>query len=61
MKPGYKTSEFAATAFVVASIVITELSKQNILPIKYGALAASVATGLYAIGRGLAKLGKPGA
>lgn len=61
MKPGYKTTEFWVTVFAIGGLVVTQLSATNVLPVKYGALAAAIASGLYAISRGLAKLNKPGA
>ena len=59
MKPGIKTTEFWAMVFIDAAAAVTQLSSVNVLPQKYAALAAGIATGLYAVGRGIAKLNKP--
>jgi len=59
-KPGYKTTEFWLTLATVVGTFIASLS--DALPPRYAALASTVATGLYAIGRGNAKQGvKPDA
>jgi hypothetical protein len=60
MSTGWKTTEFWLTATVVGGSVLTELSRVNILPPKYAALAAAISAGLYAIGRGLKKSGTGG-
>jgi len=53
IKPGYKTTEFWLTVIVVLGTTLDSLAGS--LPNKYGALVAVVASGLYAIGRGIAK------
>jgi hypothetical protein len=57
---GWKTTEFWLTLTVVGGSVLTELSHVNILPPKYAGLAAAVAAGLYAVGRGIKKAGAGG-
>ena len=53
MKHGYKTTEFWITALsVVATIIMASL---EILSADKVAIAAAIASGLYAISRGLAK------
>jgi hypothetical protein len=56
-KPGYKTTEFWVTAITSAAALVAALSG-NLSP-RYAALAAAISTGLYAIGRGLAKVPTP--
>lgn len=57
LKPGYKTTEFWVTALTSAAALIAALSGH--LSPRYAAIAAAVSTGLYAIGRGLAKVPTP--
>ena len=58
VKPGYKTTEGVATGAVLVGSVVAAWSGS--LPDKWAAIASAVAAGLYAVGRGLAKAGKPG-
>ena len=53
MKPGIKTTEFWLTIAVNAAALISTLA--DALPPRYGAIMATVATGLYALARGWAK------
>ena len=53
MKPGYKTTEFYVALLVIGGSTLTTLAGN--LPDKYAALASSIAAGLYALSRGLAK------
>jgi hypothetical protein len=53
MKPGWKTTEFWAT--LVLDLGAVAAAAGDVLPDKYAALAATVATAAYAISRGLAK------
>ncbi len=57
-KPGYKTTEFWVALLVIAGAFVATLAGN--LPDRYAALASSVAGGLYALSRGLAKVGSPG-
>jgi len=57
LKPGYKTTEFWVTALTSAAALVAALSGH--LSPRYAAIAAAVSTGLYAIGRGLAKVPTP--
>jgi hypothetical protein len=57
LRPGYKTSEFALALVVVLGTALDALAGS--LPDRYGALAAALAAGLYAVGRGLAKVRTP--
>lgn len=59
MKPGWKTSEFWVTAFVILGAVVTQLSSLNVLPQRFVGIAVTVATAAYAISRGIAKLFPP--
>lgn len=59
VKPGWKTTEGLATGAVIVGSVVGSVAGN--LPDKYAAIASSIAAGLYAVGRGLAKSGKPGA
>lgn len=52
-KPGYLTTEFWLTVAVNAAALCSTLA--SALPQRYGALMATVATGLYALSRGWAK------
>lgn len=61
MKPGYKTTEFYVTILTIGALILTEVSSANVLPLKYGSIAAAVAAAGYAIARGLTKHGTPGA
>jgi hypothetical protein len=56
-KPGFKTTEFWVTVLTSAAALVAALSG-NLAP-RYAAIAAAVSTGLYAIGRGLAKVPTP--
>lgn len=60
MRRGYLTTEFWVTVLFDAGVVLTELTKVNVFPQKYAALAAALATAAYAISRGLAKGDKSG-
>jgi hypothetical protein len=55
MKPGYLTTEFWTALLVIVGSVLSTLAGN--LPDKYAALASSIAAGLYALSRGLAKGG----
>lgn len=55
LKPGYKTTELAVTVLTALGALVASIDGQ--LPPRYAAIAASVSTGLYAVSRGLAKLG----
>ena len=57
-KPGYKTTEFYVALLVIVGAFVSTLAGN--LPNRYAALASSVAGGLYALSRGLAKIGSPG-
>jgi hypothetical protein len=57
LKPGYKTTEFWVTGITAAAALVASLSGH--LSPRYAAIAAAVSTGLYAIGRGLAKVPTP--
>jgi hypothetical protein len=54
-KPGYKTTEFWLTVAVSVASFVSAVS-DNLSP-KWAALAAALANGLYAVGRGQAKSG----
>lgn len=54
-KPGYKTTEALATALTALGALVAALAGH--LSPKYAAIAASIATGCYAVSRGLTKLG----
>jgi hypothetical protein len=54
-KPGYKTTEFLATALVALGALIAACA--DVLPARYAAWASSLSVGLYAVSRGLTKLG----
>ena len=53
MKHGYKTTEFWITALTVVATAI--MAGLNLLSADQVAIASAVASGLYAISRGLAK------
>jgi hypothetical protein len=55
VKPGYKTTELYVVLLVIAGSFVSTLAGN--LPDRYAALASSVAGGLYALSRGLAKIG----
>jgi hypothetical protein len=57
-KPGYKTTEFWVALLVIVGSFVATLAGN--LPDRYAALASSVAGGLYALSRGLAKVGSTG-
>jgi hypothetical protein len=57
MRPGYKTTEFWVALLVILGSFVSTLAGN--LPDRYAALASSVAGGLYALSRGLAKIGPP--
>lgn len=59
MKPGYKTTELLVT--VLTNIGVVAAALQGSLSPKWAAIAAAVSTAAYAIARGLAKQGTPGA
>jgi hypothetical protein len=59
VKPGYKTTEFWVS--VVAAGAALAAAVQGALPPKYAAIAGAVAVFGYAVARGLAKQGTPGA
>lgn len=54
-KPGYKTTEFWVTTLTSLGALIAALSSH--LTPKYAALGAAVSSGVYAVSRGLTKLG----
>jgi len=53
VKPGIRTTEFWVTAIVIAGSALDALAGS--LPDRYAGVAAAVASGLYALSRGLAK------
>jgi len=55
LKPGYKTSEFWVTTLATLGAIVA--ASADWLPPRYAALVAGAAQGLYALSRGLAKLG----
>ena len=55
LKPGIKTTEFAATVLVSVGALTAALAGD--LAPHWAAIASSVSLGCYAIGRGLAKAG----
>lgn len=57
MKPGYLTTEFWATMLAALIALIAALA--DALPPRYAAIAGAIATGLYAVSRGLAKVYPP--
>jgi hypothetical protein len=57
VKPGYKTTEFWGAVIVGAAAWIASL--QGALPERYAVYASAAVAGLYAVGRGLAKIGGP--
>jgi len=56
-KPGYKTTELLVTALVIGGQLIAALTS-NLKP-EWAAFGTSAAAGLYALSRGLTKLGTP--
>jgi hypothetical protein len=58
VKPGYKTTEFYVALLVILGSFVSTLAGN--LPDRYAAWASAVAGGLYALSRGLAKIGPPG-
>lgn len=52
-KPGYLTTEFWLTVAVNVAALVSTLAEA--LPPRYGAIMATIATGLYALARGWAK------
>lgn len=52
-KPGYRTTEFWVTTLTSLAAFIAALSSH--LAPRYAAVAAAIASGLYALSRGLAK------
>lgn len=59
MKPGQRTTEFLVTACIIIGAVAT--AAEGALSPRYAAIAASIAGAAYAISRGIAKNGTPGA
>lgn len=59
MKPGIKTTELLVT--VLADVGLVAFSISGALPAKWASVAVAVSTAAYAISRGLAKQGTPGA
>lgn len=59
MKPGIKTTELIVTVLTDVGLIAAAL--QGSLPAKWAGLAAAISTAAYAISRGLAKQGTPGA
>ena len=57
LKPGYKTTEFAVVVLTDIGIVAGALAG-NLSP-HYAAMATAIASGAYAVARGLAKLYPP--
>ena len=55
MKTGYKTTEFWVTVLAILASVL--VASDDILEPRWSGLAASLASGLYAISRSLAKRG----
>lgn len=53
MKPGWKTTEFWASA--AAAVGAYGAAAAGVLPAKYAAIAAAVSSAAYAFSRGLAK------
>jgi hypothetical protein len=53
-KPALKTTEFIVTVATLVCVLGAALGEA--LPPKYAAIAGSIATGAYAVARGLAKL-----
>ncbi len=56
MKPGYKTTEFWLTILGVAGSTVTGLA--GVIPLTIAAPLAAALTGLYTLGRSIAKSGK---
>jgi hypothetical protein len=54
-KPGYKTTEFAVTVLTAIGALAAALAGE--LTPRYAAIASAVATGAYAVSRGITKLG----
>lgn len=57
MKPGYKTTEFWAGVAIATGAWVAAIA--GALPERYAAIASSIVGGLYAVGRGLAKITVP--
>ena len=55
LKPGYKTTEFAAAVLVALGSVIAAAASW--MTPRYAALASAISVGSYALARGLAKNG----
>lgn len=53
-KPGWKTTEFWINAATIAGLVVSCFV--GAMPPKYAGVAVAVSGGLYAVGRGLAKM-----
>jgi hypothetical protein len=54
MKAGYRTTEFWITLLSVLGAIV--MASRELLSAPDAAIAASIAAGLYAVSRGLAKL-----
>jgi hypothetical protein len=59
LKPGLRTTEFWLTIAVDVGALLATVA--DVLPPKWGAVAASASTGLYALARGWAKNGNAAA
>lgn len=59
MKPGHRTSEFVATVALCVALGTAALVSQ--LSPRYAAIASAISIAAYAISRGIAKQGTPGA
>lgn len=57
MKPGNRTSEFAATVALNVGVVAAALA--GVLSPRYAAIASAVSVAAYSVARGLAKLNAP--
>lgn len=57
LKPGYRTSEFWATALAVVGLVAASVAAS--LPPRYAAIGTAVSVAAYSFSRGLAKLYPP--
>ena len=57
LTPGYKTTEFLVAALVIVGQLVAALAGD--LSPHWAAIASSVAAGLYALSRGLAKQNQP--
>jgi len=57
LKPGYRTTEALFTILLAVGVIAA--SAADWLPPRYAAMASAVATGAYALSRGLAKVYPP--